>query len=157
MAAGPEFQVGHDCDAWCGKCKANTAHRVVAMITTTAPHQVACLSCNDWHRYGKPRSAAAQVPDVPQTKGPAAKVLRGKRADRRASGASMEESWRQAMEEAEGEPRVYDHRDTFAPGDVVAHPNFGLGIVTGSEGPGRALALFRGGREAFMMNGGRRR
>ena len=42
-------------------------------------------------------------------------------------------------------PRPYAGSGSYAPGERVAHPSFGTGVVTGSPGPGKVAIAFPSG------------
>lgn len=40
-------------------------------------------------------------------------------------------------------PRAYSPAERYAVGDILSHPNFGLGAVTSAPAPGKISVLFR--------------
>ena len=46
-------------------------------------------------------------------------------------------------------PRPYAPSDSFHTGDRVSHPKFGVGVVTGSPGPGKVEIAFTSGRRVL--------
>jgi len=58
--------------------------------------------------------------------------------------ASSTNDWAAAVGDASKPRRKYVASDRFARGDLVEHPKFGVGVVTGTE-PGKAVILFESG------------
>lgn len=58
--------------------------------------------------------------------------------------ASPVSEWADAVEDASKPRRKYAATDRFARGELVEHPKFGVGVVTGTE-PGKAVILFESG------------
>ncbi len=148
------FAVGRECEAWCVRCKETTYHTVVAMLGDR-PKQVACGGCNDWHAYSKPRDVVEPPPPVRARRGAveATGPRRGRAKAPRLSPTSALEMWQAAVDAAGGSPLIYDHRDSYAVGDVVQHPTHGVCVVTSTETPKRALVLSRDGERAILTSG----
>lgn len=160
-AGAPKLSVTSDCDAWCGRCKATTTHTIVAMVDGK-PKQVACGTCNDWHRYSKPKAGPPAPVDehmVRRKRGvvSATGPRRGRLREAPLSAASTRELWKAAIDAAPGQPQDYDYRGGYAVGDVVQHPTFGLCIVTRKESPRRAIVLTKDGEKALLTPGARNR
>lgn len=148
------FAVGHECEAWCGRCKETTYHTVVAMMGDK-PKQVACGACNDWHGFSKPRDVVAPPPPVRPRKSAVASTgpRRGRAKKARMSPSSALELWQTAVDAAGGSTMRYDNRDSYAVGDVVQHPTYGVCVVTSTETPKRAIVLSRDGERAILTSG----
>ena len=58
--------------------------------------------------------------------------------------ASPTNDWAAAIADASKPRRKYVAAERFARGDLVEHPKFGVGVVTGTE-PGKAVILFESG------------
>ena len=52
--------------------------------------------------------------------------------------------WASAVADTSKARRKYNATERFARGDLVDHPKFGVGVVTGTE-PGKAVILFESG------------
>lgn len=106
-------KTGGEVDAMCNKCKMVLAHTILAMVGTKIA-RVRCNTCMSEHAY---RGTAA-----PQT-----------RARSKASSdkpAKVVVSFTQQLEGKDvSKARKYSPKETFAAGDLVDHPTFGLGIV----------------------------
>lgn len=148
------FAVGRECEAWCGKCKESTYHTVVAMIGPK-PKQVACGACNDWHGYSKPRAPTVETTQAPVRRRAVQNTgaHRGRVRPERGTATTSEDRWKAALDAATGEPLLYDHRDSYAVGDVVQHPKHGLCVVKSTETPRRATVLHRHGEGALLTSG----
>jgi hypothetical protein len=113
--------VGSDIEAYCPKCKSDTAHTVITKYEEEV-RRVQCSVCGDVHTFRKPRGEEADdnSPDQPAA---AKKRL-----------AAKKPSWQEAKDRAGNKglatARPYSIRDTYDEGDVVTHPKFGVGFVT---------------------------
>lgn len=58
--------------------------------------------------------------------------------------------WKDAVASAKGAKRAYAATDKVTTGDLVEHPKFGVGVVTGVE-PGRAHVLFESGPRKLVV------
>lgn len=64
--------------------------------------------------------------------------------DRRADAAGGVDDWASLTQDTDKPRRKYAADARFARGDLVEHPKFGVGVVTGTE-PGKAVILFESG------------
>jgi len=112
-------EVGSDIEAYCPKCKADTAHTVITKYEEEV-RRVQCSTCGDVHAYRKPRGEVEEEQPEP--------VAAKKRA------AAKKPSWQEAVTKAGnravGNARPYTIRDHYHEGDIVSHPKFGVGFVT---------------------------
>lgn len=106
---------GDDTDTYCGRCKAERAHLVAAMKSDTVPAQVICRTCQTRHNFRAP--AAADGP---------------KRAKTTTRVARTQPSLERGPNDPP--PRSYSARESYAAGDFVEHPVYGLGRVEGARG-----------------------
>jgi hypothetical protein len=126
------IEAGSEVDSRCLKCKDVTNHTVIA-IANGKIAKVLCNVCGSRHNYRpvKPEKAGGTG-----------------RKTSRASGGST----RKAKEEARfrellagrgrSEALPYSMTAIFAEGDLIAHPTFGLGVVTGAIMPDKIEVLF---------------
>lgn len=156
---GETFVVGRDCDAWCSKCKLDLAHTIVAMVGGR-PKQVKCNTCGTWHAYHPPKDPALRPRSLGTARSSSSREPR-ERAPRAPrvpapprSAVRAEARWQEALAGATAEPRPYDVRASFAPGDVVDHPKFGRGVVTRIEPPKKAHVVFRDDERTLLMGHG---
>lgn len=109
-------RVGDDTLAYCGRCKAERTHTVVALKSDTEPAEVVCRTCDSRHRY---RAGAAR--------------LAGATSDtaRRATG----ERRTTAIPISTTKPaRAYNTRETYAEGELIEHPRYGRGEIMSLRG-----------------------
>jgi hypothetical protein len=104
-----KIRLGDDVQAYCGRCKEERMHQVVALHSAGQIERVTCNYCQSTHRYRDPQAAA------------------GTAKTRRTTGARSLEAKTRA---ASGAPaRPYSPREIFAAGDQITHPKFGEGSV----------------------------
>lgn len=65
---------------------------------------------------------------------------------------SPADTWATAIADAKSPRRKYAASDRFARGELVEHPKFGVGVVTGTE-PGKAVILFESGVRKLVAAG----
>ncbi|MBX7149934.1 hypothetical protein K1X76_12765 [bacterium] len=106
-----QLGAGKEILAYCGKCKLNLAHIIVAMNSPTAIGQCQCKTCKAVHAYRSNEPKPVRRKAVALAK-PAA-----------------HKSWHEAIESAKGQARPYAMATAFKKGDLIAHPVFGKGVV----------------------------
>lgn len=106
---------GDEVAAYCGRCKDERTHQVIALNSDGVPATVICRTCREQHRY-RPRRP-------------------GEAAPRKSAGTSSRRASRAETPEApRGPSRPYSPREAFAEGEWVEHPKFGSGRVTSARG-----------------------
>jgi hypothetical protein len=144
---GPK--VGADVEAWCGKCGERTTHSIVAMVGTE-PKQVLCQVCNSRHTY---RTEPARARSTAGAGGAAGdgesrpRIAVDPEAQKRAA------ELRALAEEVAAAPtvRVFDPKERYKAGEIIAHPEFGRGKI---ENVLRSSLLVRfpvGGLKSIML------
>jgi len=106
---------GDDTDNYCGRCKAERAHQVIALNADGVPATVICRTCGGQHRYHEKKELTA-----PRATGGA-----GRRA-----GVSAERT----RDAPAGPARPYSPKEVYAAGEWVEHTKFGRGRVTQVRG-----------------------
>src|SRR5215813_1658038 len=133
-------EVGSDIEAYCPKCKADTAHTVITKYEEEV-RRVQCSPCGDVHAYRKPRGEVEE--DIPEP------VAAKKRA------AAKKPSWQEAYDKAGqkhiAHARPYTIRDQYHEGDIVSHPKFGVGFVT-EISENKAEVTFQDERRVLVHN-----
>ena len=124
---------GDDTDTYCGRCKAERTHQVVALNADGAPVNVICRTCGNQHRYHEKRESNA------------APAARG--AGRRAKGSE-----KTAGEVPAGPSRPYSPKEVYAEGEWVEHPKFGRGKVAQARG-GKIEVRFESGSRLLLHAG----
>ena len=125
----------------CGRC-GQVWHVVMAKMGDRIA-KVVCKRCGGHHRYRDENADAAA----------AAAAAGGDAAarPRRPTFGSSRRSSRQARGETapaappfdpSKPPRTYASRDSYVAGERVAHPTFGVGVVSGSPGAGKVEVVF---------------
>jgi hypothetical protein len=124
---------GDDLDAYCGRCKAERAHQVVALNADGTPASVVCRTCGNRHRFRQKRESASPA---------ATRVSKGG------------DSWLAGPEPgAAARPaRPYSPKEVYAAGEWVEHPKFGRGQVTQTRG-GKVEVRFESGTRLLVQAG----
>ncbi|HEX8499773.1 MAG TPA: hypothetical protein VF659_04210 [Pyrinomonadaceae bacterium] len=107
---------GDDTDTYCGRCKAERTHQVIALNADGAPATVICRTCGGQHRYHQKKEPSAARPSA----GGAARKTRAA-AD-------------PARDVPRGPVRPYSPKETYAEGEWLDHPKFGQGRVAHARG-----------------------
>ena len=110
-------RLGDDVQAYCGRCKEERLHQIVALNNERRIERVICRTCNSNHLY-RDRQAGSH-----------------KKAERSSSKQSVQrpaasEKW-----------RSYSPQDAYSEGELISHPKFGMGRVVGSR-PGKVDVKF---------------
>jgi hypothetical protein len=106
--------VGQNINSYCGKCKLNLDHTIMAM-DGEAISKVRCKSCGGSHKFRSPLDA--QKVRKPRAKKGAGEI------------ATAEIIWAAGLAEAKGKERDYSMAAKYRVGDVVNHQTFGKGVV----------------------------
>jgi hypothetical protein len=102
-------RLGDEVSTYCGRCKEERTHQVMALNSGGAPERVTCLTCQTSHLYRERKSA--------ETKKSAGK------SERRTASKTP------ARTLSAAEARAYSPQQSYAAGEVVSHPKFGLGEI----------------------------
>jgi hypothetical protein len=101
------IRLGDDVMAYCGRCKEERMHQVVALHSEGRIERVTCNYCQSTHLYRDPQAAASKP--------------------RRTTGARAAEVKTRA---ASNRPaRAYSPQEIYTTGDQITHPKFGEGNV----------------------------
>jgi hypothetical protein len=127
-----------DVEAFCPKCKADTAHTVITKYEEEV-RRVQCSPCGDVHAFRKPRGEdveeAAPEPEKPRR--------------RVAKKPTWEEFFRKRDESA---ARPYSFRDTYVENDMISHPKFGVGFASETMEHDKVEITFQDGRRILVHN-----
>jgi hypothetical protein len=110
-----KLRPGDDTETYCGRCKAERTHQVIALNADGVPATVICRTCGGQHRFREKKEATAS-----HTTG----------GSRRRAGGSAERT----REAPSGPGRPYSPGEVFAAGEWVEHSKFGRGQVTQARG-----------------------
>jgi len=104
---------GDDTDTYCGRCKAERAHQVVALNADGTPVTVICRTCGGQHRFREKKD-----PTAPRTTG----------------GAGRRTAVSATRDAPAGPARPYSPQEVYAAGEWVEHTKFGRGQVKLARG-----------------------
>ncbi len=132
---------GENVDSWCGKCKRMLAHTIEAMVGDK-PARVHCNTCKAQHTYkaNEPRVTTRQT----RSGEPGDSVAPQPRKAR----ASKYEVSLKGKDTALA--KRYSPKDNYSAGDVVQHPNFGLGVATAVKDNTKVEILFEQGPKLLV-------
>jgi hypothetical protein len=131
-----EIGVGKEILSHCNKCKLTLAHIIVTMKSLTVADKVMCKTCKGTHAFKDPSSAS-------KPKSAVAKVLAKKSLTPKKSNRPIEEVWSETMNKINKPTKEYSIKGIFEVGDIVAHPNFGPGVVEKVIDSSKIEVLFR--------------
>ncbi len=123
-------KVGGEVDAFCTRCQLLLAHTVIAMVGAV-PVKVECNTCRSVHRF----RGASTTP---------------RRTTPRPARGAATVSFDEMLAGQTGTPRRYAPTLLLATGDVVDHPTFGRGFVSGVKDPGKVEVTFRTGVKTLI-------
>jgi hypothetical protein len=135
--------VGGYVDALCGKCRETTSHIVIAKIGSK-PTRVECRTCHATHQYRVAGGTAATR----------ARASIGSGVRKKATAAAApnpEDIWMRAMRGASGPAVPYASSRRFEPGQRLAHPTFGEGVVSRVASPTVCEVVFNTGTRKLLM------
>jgi hypothetical protein len=130
-----KLRPGDDTDTYCGRCKAERAHQVVALNADGTPATVICRTCGGQHRFR-------------EKKEPSAASGATARGARRPAGGSKHS----ARDAPTGPARPYSPKEVFAEGEWVDHPTFGQGKVAQARA-GKIEVRFESGSRLLLHAG----
>ena len=132
---------GGDIDSWCGECKLILAHTIEAMVGDK-PARVHCNTCKAQHSYRpyEPGEARRRVRarEAGGSLGPQPGKSRASRYQTLLKGKNMALAKR------------YSPKDNYAPGDVVEHPSFGVGVAIALKDGTKIEVLFDDGSKVLI-------
>ena len=122
---------GDSVDSWCGTCKLVLAHTIEAMVGEK-PARVHCNTCKAQHSYkaNKPGSSA------------------GTRKGTGKPRVSKYEALLSGKDVATA--KKYSPKDNYAPGDVLDHPSFGVGVTTAIKDGTKIEVVFEAGMKLLI-------
>jgi hypothetical protein len=130
-------EVGSDVEAFCPKCKADTAHVVMSKYEDEI-RRVQCNVCSDVHAYRKPRGETEEeTPEPTSSKKRAAKA---------------KPTWEQVTAKAKKDPRLYMVADRYSENELISHPIFGIGFVSEVMGDNKIEITFQAERRVLVHN-----
>ena len=123
-------RVGQEIEAYCGRCRMDRVHRVVAQDPDGTIRKIICGMCNSYRNHKQTQARPSQP-----------------RAVRRESTRAT------ALPEDYGLPsRSYNMRENFEVGEVISHPMFGVGKVVAIKDNNKIEVKFPGGLKVLLQN-----
>lgn len=144
-----QVAVGKDVEAVCRKC--GDVWHVIVAVEDERIAKVQCKQCSGYHRY-RPPAGEERVDAAPKSSRKAGSTTK---TTKRKTVSRKKKSKKTAMSEPLVEPdlsrpvRLYNMRETFAPGDRVDHPKFGQGVVETLPGDGKMNVFFEDARRTL--------
>lgn len=136
-------------DGFCPKCEAITEHTIIK-ATKRSIREVKCEACTFVHKYQKTGKTTA--------KGKAkAKAKTKKRKSRKKTQevdlkAQVLAEWEAScLEHAAVEPRDYDMKVEWEPGQVVLHSKFGKGVILKKLSDKKVEVIFKDSRKRLVQ------
>jgi hypothetical protein len=125
-----KLRPGDDTDTYCGRCKAERAHQVVALNANGIPASVICRTCGGQHRFHEKKESAPSP----------------------SAGRKVRASAEPARDAPVGTSRHYSPKEVYAQGEWIDHPKFGQGKVTQARA-GKIEVRFESGSRLLMHAG----
>ena len=134
-------RVGGDILSHCTRCKMELAHVVVSMLNGR-PARVICKTCKSTHNYKR----GTQTDLIRSTSRPSKP-----RKSPQKTYMKVSEMWEQKMAAAKNaQVKPYSVKQVFTAGDVINHPNFGVGLVEEVKSNGKITVLFRNDEKVLV-------
>ena len=122
-------RIGEEIEAYCGRCRLDRIHRVVAQDPDGTVRKIICGMCNSYRNYRPPKPTLTRS---------------GKRETYRSSTKQVEDL---------GPPsRNYSMKENFELGEVIFHPNFGVGKVVTLRDQFKIEVKFSDGLKILLQN-----
>jgi hypothetical protein len=132
--------VGADIESLCTKC-GDVWHVVVAKVGEKIA-KVQCKQCGGQHRY-KPLQPVEPAPRAAKARAAAPHAAKAKKAAAPTRALPPVDLSRPI--------RNYRPAESWAVGDRLSHPTFGIGVVVTLTGPGKIEVSFNGGSRVLAV------
>ncbi|MBL8149279.1 MAG: hypothetical protein JNN15_05065 [Blastocatellia bacterium] len=123
-----QSRVGQEIEAFCGRCRMDRTHRIVAQDPDGSIKKVICGMCNSYRNYKQPSPRSTT-----------------KRAASRTSTSTV-------VEEKLFPSRNYNMKESYKEGEVIAHPTFGVGKVLSERDQHKIEVKFADGIRILLQN-----
>ena len=127
------IRLGDDVQTYCGRCKEERLHQVVALNNQQRIERVICRTCNSNHLYRDRQADSHERTRRSPSKGTNQQAS--------AVGTSAPEKWRH-----------YSPQEAYAEGELISHTKFGMGRVVLSR-PGKVDVRFGSMMRTLLQNG----
>lgn len=128
------IRLGDDVQVYCGRCKEERLHQVVALNNQQRIERVICRTCNSNHLYRDRQAGSSQE----RTR---RSPVKGTDQQSGAVSTSVPEKWRH-----------YSPQEAYAEGELISHTKFGMGRVVTSR-PGKVDVKFGSLVRTLLQNG----
>lgn len=130
-------KVGEDVLSYCTSCKLDLNHTVVA-ATDTSIIKVQCRTCKKEHRYSAPKGAKDGSVVFKAKEEKVQKETKVK-----AETKTVEREWQEMMSKTKDKAqKPFSIKTTYAAGELISHPTFGVGYVRKVLHPSKIEVLF---------------
>jgi len=143
--------VGKELVCYCTRCKMDLGHTITSMIGGV-PARVLCRTCKSDHNY-KPKKGVKEPGSIAPSRASPGTSARAPRAAKEEKTVPVELEWMKQMNASTSPMRTYAADEAFKPGDKVAHPSFGEGIVQKLIFPNKVEVLFRADLKTLIRSG----
>jgi hypothetical protein len=141
--AGP-FKIAGTVESWCGRCKL-MLHHTIETLEAGTPGRVHCNTCHSQHAF-KPYRPGEAPREVKRRE---REEERGPRAPQ--PGHAKASHYDELLRARDRSKAVaYSPKVRLAPGDLVEHPVFGLGVTTALKDSTKVEILFPEGPKVLM-------
>ncbi len=138
-----EFSIGHEIEAFCGKCKDDTIHVITALIDEKI-EKLMCKTCNAYHRYRKPKGQAELTFEAAEAKNKTVKTTQ--RRTRR-------DKWTRLLDDSASDKAIdYKMDINYEIATAINHKTFGLGVVKNIIDSRKIEVLFHDGERILVQN-----
>ena len=141
--AGPH-RISGNVDAWCGRCKLMLTH-TVETLEAGEPGRVHCNTCKSQHAFKpyRPGESPRQVKERVRDED------RGPRAPQ--PGKARASDYDNLMKGRDtSNARKYSPKEKYAPGELISHPTFGIGIATALKDQTKVECVFPEGPKVLV-------
>ncbi len=146
------LSVGKEVVCYCTRCKMDLGHTITSMIGGL-PARVICRTCKSDHNF-KVKKGVKEPGSVAPSRASPGTSTRAPRASKKEDKAvPVELEWMKQMNATTSPMRSYAANEAFKPGDRVAHPTFGDGVVQKLIFPNKVEILFRADLKTLIHAG----
>lgn len=121
---------GDDTETYCGRCKAERMHQIVALNADGIPATVICRTCGNQHRFHQKKAEGSA----------------------RSTGRRVRAAAEPAHEPPTGRMRPYTPKEVYSTGEWIDHSKFGQGKVTQAR-DGKIEVKFESGVRLLLHAG----
>ena len=134
------FRAGQEVDAFCGRCKLDLLHRIVA-VANDKPVNVECRTCYQVHRYRPPHAG----PGYTSVGSPPSRAASPRRVSSREEAAP-------SVPPATARVHAYTMAQRYAADDWIVHAKFGHGRILREIGSDKIEVSFDVGLKTLIHN-----